>query len=241
MTHVKTYARIAGVLLLVSFVGGAFGELIVPSALIVSGNAVETANRILAHDSLFRLGFAGYLLEAVCDVALALLFYILLKPVNRNLALFAAFLGLISTAMFAVCEMFFFVGPELLRNPVYLQGFSRAQLDSTLYFFVHIYAAGAGLFMVFYGLASLIRGYLIYRSTYIPRFVGVLLMILGVAFIVKNFTLVLMPAYSWDLLLIPAPVTILVLTAWFLWKGVDVQRWNARVLSMRAITDPSLV
>ena len=95
--------------------------------------------------------------------------------------------------------------------------------------------------MVFYGLASLIRGYLIYRSTYIPRFVGVLLMIVGVAFIAKNFTLVLAPAYSWDLLLLPAPLAIIALTVWFLWKGVDVQKWNARVLAMRAITDPSLV
>jgi hypothetical protein len=65
-------------------------------------------------------------------------------------------------------------------------------------------------------------------------------MIVGVAFIVKNFTLVLAPAYSWDLLLLPAPLSVLVLTVWFLWKGVDVQKWNARVLAMRAITDPSL-
>ena len=240
MTPVQTYARIAGILLLISFIGGTFGELIVPSTLIVSGNAAETANRILSHESLFRFGFVAYLAEALCDVALALLFYILLKPVHRNLALFSAFLGLISTAMFAVCELFFFVGPVLVRNPTYLQSFSRGQLNSLVYFFVYVYSVGAGLFMVFYGLASIIRGYLIYRSTYIPRFVGALMMILGVAFIVKNLTLVLAPAYSWDLLLLPAPLTILALTVWFLWKGVDVQKWNARVLAMRAITDPSL-
>ena len=240
MTPVQTYARIAGILLLISFIGGMFGELIVPSTIIVPGNAADTANRILAHDTLFRFGFAGYLSEAVCDVALALVFYVLLRPVHRNLALFAAFLGLISTAMFAVCELFFFIGPVLLRNPAYLQSFSREQINGLVSFFTYVYGTGAGLFMVFYGLASLIRGYLMYRSTYIPRFVGAILMIAGVAFIVKNLTLVLAPAYSWDLLLMPAPLMVIVLTVWFLWKGVDVQKWNARVLAMRAITDPSL-
>jgi hypothetical protein len=240
MTPVQTYARIAGVLFLISFVGGTFGELIVPMNLIAQGDAAETARRILAHQTLFRVGFAAYLSEALCDVALALVFYVLLRPVHRNLALFAAFLGLISTAMFAVCELFFFVAPVLLRSPTYSQVFSAQQLNSLVYFFVYVYSTGAALFMVFYGLASIIRGYLIYKSTYIPRFIGVLLMIVGVAFVTKNLTLVLAPAYSFDLLLLPAPLTIIVLTVWFLWKGVDVQKWNARVLAMRAVTDPSL-
>jgi hypothetical protein len=88
--------------------------------------------------------------------------------------------------------------------------------------------------------ASLIRGYLIYRSGYLPRFIGVLSALLGVVFIVKNFTLVLAPAYSSDLLLIPAPITVLVLSVWFLSKGVDVVKWNERVASMRAVS-PSIV
>ena len=81
---------------------------------------------------------------------------------------------------------------------------------------------------MFYGSASLIRGYLIFRSGYIPRFIGVLFGLVGVAFIIKNFTLVLAPAYSSDLILAPAPVTILVLTVWFLAKGVDIDKWNER-------------
>ena len=241
MSSVQTYARIAGFLFFVSFVAGSFGEFYVPSQLIVSGNAAATAANILNNDSLFRLGFAGYLLEALCDVALALVFYVLLKPVHRNLALLSAFFGLVSTALFAVCEMLFFCAPLLLRTPVFAQSFSREQLSALLYFCVRIYAAGAALFMVFYGSASVIRGYLIYRSTYLPRFIGVLFGIVGVGFILKNFTLVLAPAYSSDLLLLPAPLTILVLTVWFLTKGVDIEKWNARVLAARAINDPALI
>jgi len=220
---------------LISFVAGSFGEFYVPSKLIVAGNAAATVSNIVDHEMLFRLGFAGYLLEALCDVGLALVLYVLLRPVNRNLALLSAFFGLISTALFAVCEMLFFCAPLLVKNPVFAQSFSRVQLDALIYFFVRVYATGAGLFMVFYGSASLIRGYLIYRSGYIPRFIGVLFGLVGVAFIVKNFTLVLAPAYSSDLLLAPAPITVLVLTVWFLAKGVDVDKWNERVSGMRPV------
>jgi len=240
MTPVQTYARVAGILFLISFVAGSFGEFYVPTTLIVSGDPTATFNNIAAQEWLFRLGFAGYLLEGLCDASLALVLYVLLKPVHRNLALLAAFFGLISTAHFAVCEMFFFSGPMLLKNPVFLQTFSRDQLNALIYLFVRVYAYGAGLLMVFYGSASLIRGYLIYRSGYLPRFLGVLLGIAGVGFILKNFTLVLAPTYSSNFLLLPAPITVLVLTLWFLVKGVDVQKWEARVIAMRAIDQPSL-
>jgi len=234
VSPVQRYARAAGIMFLISFVAGSFGEFYVPSKLIVTGNAAATVSNIVNHELLFRLGFAGYLLEALCDVGLALVLYVLLRPVHRNLALLSAFFGLISTALFAVCEMFFFCAPLLVRNPVFAQGFSKEQLDALVYFLIRVYAVGAGLFMVFYGSASLIRGYLIYRSGYIPRFIGVLLGLVGIGFIAKNFTLVLAPAYSSDLLLLPAPITILVLTVWFLAKGVDVDKWNERVSGMGA-------
>jgi len=151
MSSVQRYARAAGIMFLISFAAGSFGEFYVPSKLIVAGNAAATVSNIVDHEMLFRLGFAGYLLEALCDVGLALVLYVLLKPVHRNLALLSAFLGLISTALFAVCEMFFFSAPLLLKNPVFAQSFSKEQLDALIYFFVRVYAVGAGLFMVFYG------------------------------------------------------------------------------------------
>ena len=228
MTPVQTYARVAGILFLLSFVGGSFGEFYVPSTLIVSGDPNATFNNIVGNEWLFRLGFAGYLVEGLCDAALALVFYVLLKPVHRNLALLAAFFGLISTAHFAVCETLFFSGPMLLKNPVFLQTFTQEQVNALSYLFVRLYAYGAGLLMVFYGSASLIRGYLIYRSGYLPRFLGVLLGMVGVGFILKNLTLVLAPQYSSDFLLLPAPIAVLAVTLWLLIKGVDVQQWAVR-------------
>jgi hypothetical protein len=120
---IQTYARIAGALILVTTVAGFFGEVYVPSRLIVSGDATATARNITTLSLLFRLGFASYLVEALCDVALALTFYVLLKPVQRDLALLSAFFGLVGTAFYAVAELFCFAaslivgGTEALKAP----------------------------------------------------------------------------------------------------------------------------
>ena len=82
--------------------------------------------------------------------------------------------------------------------------------------------------MVFYGVASMIRGYLIFRSGYLPRFLGVLLAFAGLGFVTRNFALVLAPAYASDLLLLPMSIAALSLTVWFLAKGIDVAKWEAR-------------
>src|SRR3954464_1476605 len=124
VSSVQSYARAAGVLFLISFVAGSFGEFYVPTKLIVVGNAAATVSNILDHEMLFRFGFAGYLLEALCDVALALVLYVLLKPVHRNLALLSAFFGLVSTALFAVCEMFFFCASFVVKTPAFAQNFT---------------------------------------------------------------------------------------------------------------------
>jgi len=96
---VQTYARIAGVLFLLTILAGGFGEYYVPSKLIVSTDAAATAKNIIASDSLFRLGFLAYLVEALCDTGLTLVLYVLLRPVSRNLALLAVLFRLMSTAL----------------------------------------------------------------------------------------------------------------------------------------------
>src|SRR5215475_5079352 len=116
---VQRYARVIALLILLSAVFGGLGESYVPSRIIVSGDAAATATNIAASPMLFRLGFAAYLVEAVCDVALALLFYVLLRPAGRHLALFTAFLGLISTALYAVAEAFYFAPTIMLSGADY--------------------------------------------------------------------------------------------------------------------------
>ncbi len=120
---IQTYARTAGALFLLTMVAGFFGEVYVPSKLIVSGDAALTAANLGNSPYLFRLGFAAYLVEALCDVTLAWLFYILLRPVHKDLALLAAFFGLVSTAIFGVGELFYFSSSLVLRVSEYLKSF----------------------------------------------------------------------------------------------------------------------
>lgn len=224
---VPTYARLAGVLFLLTIAAGGFGEFYVPSQLVVPADATATANNIVASESLFRLGFASYLVEAMCDIALALIFYVLLKPVRRDLALLAAFFGLVSTATFAVAELFYYFGASLiLGGAPYLKTFSPAQLNTLVQLLLKLYGTGGEIFMVFYGVAAILRGYLIFQSGYLPKFLGVLLALGGLGFVTRNFALVLAPAYAYDWLPLPMFIAVLSLTLWLLVRGVNVQRWN---------------
>jgi hypothetical protein len=225
MAPVQTYARIAGALFLVTIVAGGFGELFVPSKLIVSADAVRTASNIIASDSLFRLGFAAYLVEAFCDITLTLLLYLLLRPVREDLALLATLFRVVSTATFAVTELFYFAAALPLRGAEYLKSFSPEQLNTIALLSLKAYSLGAGIFMMFYGTASIILGYLMIRSGFLPWILGALLALSGLGFVVYNFLLVLAPRYAWSGLQAPAGLTALALGLWLLVKGVDVTKW----------------
>ncbi|MDB4869364.1 MAG: hypothetical protein JWL97_368 [Gemmatimonadales bacterium] len=228
MRSIQTYAKVAGVLFLVSMVAGFFGELYAPSHVIVSGDAAATAKNILANNLLFRAGFAAYLVEAVCDISLSLVMYEILKPVRKDLALLAAFFGLVSTAVFAVGELFYFGSSLIVGGAGSLKSFSPDQLNDLGLLSLKMYGLGSGIFMAFYGLATFLRGYLIYRSDFFPKALGALLALAGLGFIVSNFVLVLAPAYASDLLLLPMFLAGVSMTVWLLVKGVDVPKWEAK-------------
>src|SRR6266851_2998551 len=156
---VQTYARIAGVLFLISILAGGFGEFFVPSKLIVSGDATSTANNIMASGSLFRMGFASYLVEAICDIALTLILYVLLRPVGRELALLTAFFRLVGTAIFAATELFYFAPAFILGGADYLKTFSPDQLNTLAYVSLRMYVYGGGLFFAFGGVGAILLGF----------------------------------------------------------------------------------
>jgi hypothetical protein len=209
-------------------VAGFFGELYAPSHVIVSGDAAATAKNIVAFNFLFRAGFAAYLVEAVCDISLSLVMYEMLKPVRKDLALLAAFFGLVSTAVFAVGELFYFGSSLIVGGAGSLNSFSQDQLNDLGLLSLKMYGLGGGIFMAFYGLATFLRGYLIYRSGFLPKALGALLALAGLGFIVSNFVLVLAPAYASDLLLVPMFLAAVSMAVWLLVKGVDVQKWEAK-------------
>jgi hypothetical protein len=222
---VQTYARIAGVLFLLSFVGGGIGEFYAPSTLVVPGNASATAHNLIASALLYRLGFVAYLIEAFTDVALAFLLYVLLRPVHANLAFLAVLFRLMATATFAFGELFYFAPSLILGGDGYLKTFSPEQLQTLALLSFNVYAAASYLFTVHYGVASILLGYLLWRSGYLPRVLGALWVLGGLGFVASNVVWVFASA---SLLLVPQVLASVSLGLWLLVRGVDVVKWNER-------------
>jgi hypothetical protein len=212
------------VLLLVSIVAGGFGESYAPATLIVPGNATATAHNIVTSDLFYRLGFLAYLAEAACDVALAFLLYVLLRPVHANLAFLALLFRIMATATFAFAELFYFIPSLILSGDGYLKTFSPNQLHSLALLSLNVYTTAGYLFDLFYGFASIILGYLMFRSGYFPRVLGALLALGGLGFVTNNILFVLAPASASFLLLVPTILAMLLLGLWLLVRGVDVAK-----------------
>ncbi|MBI3675067.1 MAG: DUF4386 domain-containing protein [Proteobacteria bacterium] len=219
-------ARIGGLLLLISLVAGGFGEFYVPSKVIVSSDAAATAKNIVAFGWLYRLGYAGYIVEALCDTGLTLVFYLLLKPVGRELALLAFLLRIISTAVFAAAELFYFAPTVILGGANTLKAFPPDQLNALSLLSLKLYGYGAIVPTVFYGVAWIVLGYLMWKSRYLPRLLGALLILAGVSTVFRNLALILAPAYASSYLLLPLVGGGLFLMLWLLVRGVNVRKWQ---------------
>lgn len=223
--HVATlqrYARAAGVAMLLSMIFGFLGEMYLPGRIIVSGDAAATAANIRDNPTLFRLTFASYLVEGICDVLLMVFFYILLKPVNRNLALLSAFFGVVSMVTFAVAQSSFFAASLILRETGGMTAFTTEQREALALLSIRIAGMIAWLFLCMYAIASMIRGYLIARSGYLPRIIGILFVIGGAGFFLRSITYLLAPSLSSPLLLLPLALAGIPLMVWFLFRGIDV-------------------
>jgi hypothetical protein len=218
------YARAAGVAMLLSIVFGFLGELYLPGKLIVTGDAAATAANITGNPTLFRLTFASYLVEGICDVVLLVFFYILLKPVDRNLAMLSAFFGIVSMVTFAVGQASFFASSLVLRETGGMLAFTAEQRQALAFLYIRIAGMIAWLFLCMYGIASMIRGYLIMRSRYLPRILGILLMIGGAGFFLRSATYILAPSLSSPVLLLPMALAGIPLMLWLLFRGIDPQR-----------------
>jgi len=213
--------------MLLSIVFGFLGEAYLPGKIMVAGDAAATAAHITGNPLLFRLTFAAYLVEGICDVLLCGLFYVLLEPVDRRLALLSAFFGLASMITYAVSEASFYSASIVLRESGGMAAFTGDQRNALALLSMRIAATIAWLFLSLYGIASMLRGYLIYRSGYLPRFIGLLLLIGGAGFFLRSTTYLLAPQYSSQFLLMPMALAGIPLTFWLLVRGVDTSRITA--------------
>ena len=230
----QTLARIGGVIYLVIIVSGIFGELFVRDALIVSGDAATTASHIMGSELRWRIGIAGDLLMHVCDVPLMLIYYILFKPVNRHLTLLAILFNVVQTAVLVATKMNLFMPLFLLGGAPYLGAFEPAQLQAFSYLSLKMDNYGFGVGLIFFGFECLVLGYLIFRSGFLPRFLGVFMEIVGICYLVNSFALILSPAFAGAIspaILVPCFIGESSLCLWLIVKGVDPKRWNERAAS----------
>ena len=221
-------ARWIGILLLVSVVAGGFGEGYVPSKLIMPDDADGTAHNIFRLQALFRLGFAAYVVEGLCDAALTAFLYLLLKPAGRELALVAALLRIVSTAAFAAAEYFYFAALPILSGDTYLKVFSSGQLNALALLSLNLYGIVGSVPTLFHGVAWIVLGYLMFVSGYLPKWLGALLGLAGLCFVIAMFANILAPVYATPYLLLPMILGMLVLGAWLLVCGVDLPKWQER-------------
>lgn len=228
----QRYARIAGVLYLAIILLGMFGELYVRGTLVVSGDATATTHAISASPFLWRAGIAGDLLMHVFDVPVIVIFYFLLRPINKSLALFATLINLVQTAVLVANKLNLLVPLLLLGDGAHLKAFAPEQLHALSYVAIKAHGYGFGIGLIFFGFACLVRAYLMFKSGYFPKVFGVLIGIAGVSYLVNSFALLLSPSLAGALfpgVLIPAFVGELSLTLWLIVKGVNVEQWKQRV------------
>lgn len=220
----RVQARMAGVLYVLEGLTSVFGQLLVPGMLVVSGDAAATATNILGNEPLFRLGLAASLLAVAFHIAQTVLFYDLFKPVGRSVALLLAFFSLVAIALQAVSSLFQLPALVILGSGRGLGALSVEQLQSLALIFLRLRAQAFNVFLVFFGFRCALIGYLIYKSTFLPRIIGVLMAFAGLGYL----TLLWPPLANYVSpfnLALAAPGE-LSLVLWLLVVGVNVERWK---------------
>jgi len=221
-------ARWIGILLLASLVFGSFGEMYVSGRLTVAGDAGATARNILAHQLLFRLGYAAYVVEGLCDAALTGLLYLLLRPAGRELALVALLLRIVSTAAFAAAESSYYAVLPILGGANYLKAFAPAQIDALALLSLKMYNGADVVPTLFYGVGWILLGRLIFVSGYLPKWLGALLALGDLSFVTGMLAIIVRPDWSSAYFLLPMIFGMLALMIYLLIRGVDVRGWQEK-------------
>lgn len=223
-TSLRLMARIAAALYLLTILMGIFSAGYVSRRLVVNGDAGATAANILAHRGLFQLAFAVYLIEMACQIALIALLYDLLKPAGKSVSLVAAFLGLTGGIIKTFSRVFFIAPLFILGGAHYLTVFRAEQLQALALLLLKVNDRGAGIALVFFGFYTILTGYLIIKSTFLPRILGVLSVFGGFGWL--TFLYPPLGARLFPFLAIFAILGAVALIFWLIVKGVNEQRWK---------------
>lgn len=226
------YTRIAGICYLLIIVAGFIGQIFIRGSLIVPSDALATVNNLVASPLLWRMGIVGDVFMHIFDIPMMVILYLLLKPINKSVALLGLAFNLIQTAVLVMNKMALILPLLILGNTEYAAAFTPSQINAQIMLLIDIHNYGFGLGLIFFGFACLSYGYLIYRSEYFPKFIGIFILIAGCSYLISSFTLILLPEFYANIY----PVLVLCLIAeltfalWLVFKGVDFERWKNKTL-----------
>jgi len=221
-------ARMAGFFWLMTIITGTFG-FISAGNFIVAGDAASTAAKILDHELLYRFAFISNLVATACYLAVTLFVYQLLKPVSRTVAAFVVLFSLMGCAVGLVSSLLFLAPLDFLGGASYLSSFTLGQLQALALTLLTLSLRLNDIGMAFFGLHVISIGYLIRKSTFLPRILGTFLFVAGACYLIGTFANFLALPFRTYLLPFVAIGGLLgegSLTAWFLAKGVNVERWK---------------
>ena len=190
-TSPLVYARVAGFLYLIVFVAALFGPIFVRSNLIVPGDAATTANNIMASESLFRAGIFSYLVIFLTEIVLSVVLYVLLKPVSKTLALVMMVFRLAMTTIHGINLLNQFFALLLLSGAGYLTVFGTDQLHALVLLFLDAHEYGWSIGIVFFSVHVFLLGYLVFKSGFIPRILGVLLILASFIHLINALAILL--------------------------------------------------
>lgn len=226
----QLYARIGGVLYLLNIVLGFF-SVAVRNKIIGSGEAAATAANLASMESLWRFGIAAEFVALICAMGLGTVYYLLLKPVSKELNLLATFIRVVAIAVQAVVVLNLVAALFPLGNVAYLKAFTPEQLHALVRLAIKSHSYGFGLALLLFGSCFLVHGRLIFKSGFLPKVLGILIQIAGLCYLTHSFALFLAPSFAdrlFPVILLPAFVAEVSLCLWLCVKGVNVERWKEK-------------
>lgn len=230
MQSPNKFARMTGILYFLVVLAGIVSEVIAKNFIFVPGDITTTVNRITAYEGVFRLGFVISLSRFLVLILLVLALNKLLGGVNRDWSLVMAAFALVSVAVGMVSLLFQYAAPSLLSSNTYSPFFSTDQWHAQVQFFINLQRMGDKASQIL-SVWLLPLGYLIYKSGFFPRILGVLMVIAGVGYVTDFLFFFLLPNLNWQiagfafLAELPFPL-------WLLIKGANVDQWRRRVLEV---------
>lgn len=230
MNDVVKQARVAGLLYLAIIVLGVWSDGVVRSGIVVAGNASETAANIVAQAGSFQASLVADSLMVLCDVALAILLFVLLRPVSKVLAMMAAAFRLVQSAVLGINLLNQHLAALLLTAPGLSTTLDPAARDALVLMFAEAQGYGYDLGLLFFGVNCVLTGVLVFKSGFLPRSIGVLVAASGPVYLVGSYLSLLAPAAAgkFEMAYVLPLVAELAFCLWLLIKGVDVEGWQAR-------------